>query len=408
MRKLTESAAALLPELIDLRRRLHRRPELGLTLPETQAALAAELAQLPLTVRKGTRLSSLIARLDGDRPGPTILLRADMDALPVAEENNVSWRSEVAGCAHACGHDAHMAMLVGAARLLCERRDRLAGRVLFVFQPGEEAWGGARIMLEEGLLDAEFAGEVTQAFALHQFPTLPSGSIATRAGPLMAAMDGFRITVRGRGGHASTPHETIDPVPIACEIVTALQTWVARRVPAFDPAVVTVSKISAGTAPAVIADHAVLEGLVRSVSEATRSLVLDGIVTVATGIAQAHGARAEVAIGTGDLAGTPVTVNDAAVAARVRAVARELLGAARVIDLAVPIMASEDFAFMLRRVPGAMAFLGTQPTDTTRGEPLHSARMMLDEAQLATGAALHAAFALTALSASGEQIDPIP
>jgi len=399
MRELTDSATALLPELVDLRRRLHRRPELGLALPETQSALEAALAELPLSLRKGAGLSSLVARLDGARPGPTILLRADMDALPVSEENDVAWRSEVAGCAHACGHDAHMAMLVGAARLLCERRDRLAGRVLFVFQPGEEAWGGARIMLEEGLLDAEFAGQVTQAFAIHQFPTLPSGSIATRAGPLMAAMDGFRITVRGRGGHASTPHETIDPVPIACEIVTALQTWVARRVPAFDPAVVTVAKISAGTAPAVIADYAVLEGLARTVSEATRSLVLDGIATVAKGIAAAHGASAEVAIGTGDLAGTPVTVNDPAVAARVLSIARQLFGAARAIELAVPIMASEDFAFMLRQVPGAMAFLGTRPSDATRGEPLHSARMMLDEAQLATGAALHAAFALTALGA---------
>jgi amidohydrolase len=397
MRDLTESAASLLPELIELRRRLHRRPEVGLTLPETQSALEVALAGLPLALRKGSSLSSLVARLDGARPGPTILLRADMDALPVSEANPVAWRSELEGRAHACGHDAHMAMLIGAARLLCERRDRIAGQVLFVFQPGEEAWGGARIMLEEGLLDPQFAGQVTQAFAIHQFPTLPAGSIATRAGPLMAAMDGFRITVRGRGGHASTPHETIDPVPIACEIVIALQTWVARRVPAFDPAVVTVSKINAGTAPAVIPDHAVLEGLVRSVSEATRALVIDGISTVANGIAQAHGASVDIAVGTGDLAGTPVTVNDATVAARVLAIASALFGPERVIDLATPIMASEDFAFMLRRVPGAMAFLGTQPTGVARGEPLHSPRMMLDEAQLATGAALHAAFALTAL-----------
>jgi hippurate hydrolase len=401
MRDLTESAASLLPELIELRRRLHRRPEVGLTLPETQSALEGALAGLPLALRKGASLSSLVARLDGALPGPTILLRADMDALPVSEANPVAWRSELEGRAHACGHDAHMAMLIGAARLLCARRERIAGRVLFVFQPGEEAWGGARIMLEEGLLDPQFAGEVTQAFAIHQFPTLPAGSIATRAGPLMAAMDGFRITVRGRGGHASTPHETIDPVPIACEIVIALQTWVARRVPAFDPAVVTVSKIHAGTAPAVIPDYAVLEGLVRSVSEATRALVMEGIATVANGIAQAHGASAEIAIGTGDLAGTPVTVNDATVAARVLTIASELFGPARVIDLATPIMASEDFAFMLRRVPGAMVFLGTQPTGVARGEPLHSPRMMLDEAQLATGAALHAAFALTALGASG-------
>jgi hippurate hydrolase len=397
MRELTESAAALLPELIELRRRLHRRPEIGLTLPETQSALEAALAGLPLTVRKGIGLSSLVARLDGASAGPTVLLRADMDALAMAEENAVPWRSELAGQAHACGHDAHMAMLIGAARLLSARRDRLAGKVLFVFQPGEEAVGGADMMLDEGLLDPQFAGEVTRAFAIHQFPTLPAGSVATRAGALMAAMDGFRVTVRGRGGHASTPHETIDPLPIACEIVIALQTWMARRVPAFDPAVLTVAKIQAGTALNVIADYAVLEGVVRSVSEATRRLVLGGIASVAKGVAAAHDASVEIEIGTGDLAAVPVTVNDAGEAARVQAIATELFGAARVIDLAAPIMASEDFSVMLQRVPGAMAFLGTQPAGVDRPEPLHSPRMMLDEAQLATGAALHAAFALSAL-----------
>jgi hippurate hydrolase len=276
MRELTESAAALLPELIELRRRFHRRPEIGLALPETQASVEAALAGLPLTLRRGDKLSSVIARLDGAAPGPTVLLRADMDALPMMEENAVPWRSEFPERAHACGHDAHMTMLIGAARLLCERRDRLAGRVLFVFQPGEEAVGGAEMMLEEGLLDREFAGDVTRAFAIHQLPTLPSGSIATRAGALMAAMDGFRITVRGRGGHGSTPHETVDPLPIACEIVIALQTWMARRVPSFDPAVLTVAKIQAGTALNVIADFAVLEGLLRSVSEKTRALVCPG------------------------------------------------------------------------------------------------------------------------------------
>ncbi|HEY2732764.1 MAG TPA: M20 family metallopeptidase, partial [Polyangiales bacterium] len=252
MSELTDSAAALLPELIELRRSFHRRPEIGLDLPETQAAVERALAGLPLTLRRGDKLTSLIARLDGGAPGPTVLLRADMDALAMTEENAVPWRSEFAERAHACGHDAHMTMLIGAAHLLCERRARLAGRVLFVFQPGEEAVGGAELMLEEGLLDREFAGDVTRAFAIHQWPTLPSGSIATRAGALMAAMDGFRITVRGRGGHGSTPHETIDPLPIACEIVIGLQTWMARRVPTFDPAVLTVAKIQAGTALNVI------------------------------------------------------------------------------------------------------------------------------------------------------------
>jgi amidohydrolase len=396
--QLKAGAQALLPELIELRRALHRRPELGLALPQTQASVLAALAGLPLQVRQGRGLSSIVARLDGAKPGPTVLLRADMDALPVQEENAVAYRSEHAGRAHACGHDAHMAMLIGAAKLLCQRREQLAGRVLFVFQPGEEAWHGARVMLEEGLLDPDFAGEVTQAFALHQLPTLPAGTIATRAGPLMAAMDGFRIHVRGRGGHASAPHETIDPVPIACEMVGALQLLVSRRVPAFDPAVLTVSKINAGTAPAVIPDHAVLEGVVRSVSERTRASVLEGIERIAQGIATAHGATAEVVIGRDGLASIPVTINDSAVALHVQRLATELFGSGHVLDLAAPIMASEDFSFMLQRVPGAMTFLGTRPAGVDRPEPLHSARMMLDERQLAIGATLHAAFALSVLS----------
>jgi amidohydrolase len=396
--QLKAGAQAQLPELIELRRALHRRPELGLALPETQASVLAALAGLPLQVRKGRGLSSIVARLDGARSGPTVLLRADMDALPLQEENPIAYRSEHDGRAHACGHDAHMAMLIGAAKLLSRVRERLVGSVLFVFQPGEEAWHGARVMLEEGLLDPEFAGEVSQAFALHQYPTLPAGTIATRAGPLMAAMDGFRIHVHGRGGHASAPHETIDPVPIACEMVGALQMLVARRVRAFDPAVLTVSKINAGTAPAVIPDHAVLEGLVRSVSEQTRTSMLQGIERIAKGIAAAHGASAEVVLGRDGLASIPVTINDAGVATHVCRLATELFGSANVLELATPIMASEDFSFMLQRVPGAMAFLGTCPTDVERAEPLHSARMMLDERQLATGATLHAAFALSALA----------
>jgi hippurate hydrolase len=387
----------LLPDMIALRRALHRRPEVGLILPETQQRMLEALRGLPLTTRLGERVSSVVATLDGARPGPTVLLRADMDALPMQEENDVPFRSERDGQAHACGHDAHMAMLVGAARVLCEGRERLAGRVLFVFQPGEEALHGAQIMIEEGLLDPKLAGEVKYAFAVHQFPTLPAGAVATRAGALMAAMDGFRIIVRGRGGHASAPADTIDPVPIACEIVTALQTFMARRVPSFDPAVVTVAKIQAGSALGVIPDFAVLEGMARSVSEATRARVLDGLRSVAANIAAAYGATAEVQLGVGGLPSIPVTVNDADAVARLQRTAAELFGAERVLTMPNPIMASEDFSFILQHVPGAMAFVGTQPNPHEPAQPLHSSRMMLDEQQLATGALLHAAIALSVL-----------
>jgi hippurate hydrolase len=394
MHALLAAARARSAEIVDLRRALHRIPEVGLELPTTQAAVLGALEGLPLAIRKGRALSSVVAKLEGARPGPTVLLRADMDALAMPEENDVPYRSERAGAAHMCGHDAHMAMLVGAARLLAERRDALSGSVLFMFQPGEEGAGGAGAMLEEGLLDRSFAGEVTRAFAIHQFPTIPAGHVALRPGAMMAAADGFRIVVRGRGGHGSAPHEALDPVPIAAEIVLALQTLITRRVGVFDPAVITVGKLLSGTAPNVIPEIATLEGLARSVSEATRAKIAEGMRRVAEGIAAAHGATVTVEIGVGELAAFPVTFNDPEATRAIAEAAAGVLGAERVLPMENPVMASEDFSMVLQKVPGAMVFLGTRPPGDGAPQPLHSTRMMLDEAELATGAALHAAVAM--------------
>ena len=313
------------------------------------------------------------------------------------EENDVSYRSERPGAAHMCGHDAHMTMLVGAARLLAERRDALSGSVLFMFQPGEEGAGGAGVMLEEGLLERAFAGEVTRAFAIDQFPTIAAGHVALRAGAMLAAADGFRIVVRGRGGHGSAPHEALDPVPIAAEIVMALQSFVTRRVGVFDPAVITVGKLLAGTAANVIPEIATIEGLARSVSEATRAKLAAGIRQVADGIAAAHGATATVDVGVGELAAFPVTLNDPSATRAIAEIAASVVGAEHVVTMENPVMASEDFSVVLQRVPGAMVFLGTRPAGDGAPQPLHSTRMMLDEEQLATGAALHAAVALAHL-----------
>jgi hippurate hydrolase len=398
MHDLLSSARALLPSLVDLRRALHRTPEVGLDLPATQGRVLAALDGLPLELRTGRALSSVVAKLEGARPGPTVLLRADMDALAMPEENDVPWRSERAGAAHMCGHDAHMAMLVGAARLLAERRDALRGSVLFMFQPGEEGAGGARLMLEEGLLDPDFAGEVTLAFAIHQWPTYPAGHVALRPGPMLAAADGFRVIVKGRGGHGSAPHEALDPVPIAAEIVLALQSLVTRRVGVFDPAVIGVGKLIAGSAPNVIPETALIEGLARSVSEATRAKVAEGIRRVSEHVAAAHGAAASVEIGTSDLASFPVTVNDPEATRTIGESLARVVGTERMIAMENPVMGSEDFSIVLQRVPGAMAFLGTTPPGQAAPRPLHSTRMMLDEEQLATGAALHAAVALDRLA----------
>ncbi len=282
---LLDSARAQLDDAVELRRRIHRHPELGLELPTTQAAVLEALDGLPLSVTTGTSTSSVVAVLDGDAPGPTVLLRGDMDALPMPEDTGLEYASEVDGAMHACGHDAHVAMLAGAARLLVERRGSFAGRVAFMFQPGEEGFHGARYMLEEGLLEhvAEGGSPVSMAFAIHQTPTFPSGTIATRGRSLLASSDTLIVNVRGRGGHASMPHHAVDPIPIACEIVMALQSMVTRRVDAFDPAVVTVARIQSGTTSNVIPESAELLGTVRTVSPKTRAAVLDEVRRVARG-----------------------------------------------------------------------------------------------------------------------------
>jgi amidohydrolase len=381
-------------DVVQLRRRIHRHPEIGLTLPRTQAVVLEALDGLGLETQTGKRTTSVVARLRGSKPGPTILLRADMDALPLREDTGLPFASEVDGAMHACGHDAHVAMLIGAARVLARRRAELAGDVLFMFQPGEEGYHGARVMLEEGLLDG--AGAPTGAFALHVTHRQEAGFITTRPGPMLASGDTIQITVRGKGGHASAPHDCLDPIPIACEIVQAFQTLVTRRVNVFDPAVITIGKIEAGTTRNVIPETAHLLGTVRTVSEVTRERVLEGVRRVADGIATAHGAEAAVEL----IRGYPVTSNDAGFAEFVLDTARDVLGAERVTPMRHPVMGSEDFSYVLQRISGAMANLGTRPA-TGEVYPNHSNRMMLNEAALASGIALHVAVALRFLERGG-------
>jgi hippurate hydrolase len=389
-----DEAGAQMEDAVDLRRRIHEKPELGNQLPGTQAMVLEALDGLPLTVTPGTSLSSVVAVLDGDEPGPTVLLRGDMDALPMPEDTDLDFKSTVDGAMHACGHDTHVAMLAGAAKLLSARRGSLRGRVAFMFQPGEEGHDGAKHMLDEGLLATASAGTepVSMAFAIHQSPSIPCGLIATKGASLMASADTFLITVRGRGGHASMPHQTSDPIPIACEMVGAFQSMVTRRVDVFDPAVVTVARVQAGTTSNVIPETAELYGTVRTVSEKARDAVLADIEQVARGLAAAHGATAEIEI----LPGYPVTVNDPDAAAFALATAADLFGAEHTLEMPTPVMGAEDWSYVLQEVPGAMAFLGTRPKGVTPRDvaPNHSNRMVLDEAAMATGIATYAGVAL--------------
>ncbi|MEV0416445.1 M20 family metallopeptidase [Streptomyces sp. NPDC050448] len=389
---LLAGAYALLPDTVALRRNIHRFPELGTHLPRTQRAVLDALAGLGLDLATGSRLSSVTATLEGARPGPTVLLRADMDALPLDEETGLDFASQVPGAMHACGHDTHTAMLVAAARLLSARRSKLAGRVVFMFQPAEESGGGALRMIDEGVLRTADGSNVDCAFALHITTRLDSGTLHVRPGPTFAASDRLHVSVRGRGGHASAPHLALDPVPVACEIVQAIQTMVTRTVDVHDPAVVTVASVHAGTTANVIPATAEIDGTFRTLSPATRQLVREGIARVAHHVAAAHGTHAQVTL----TEGYPPVVNDAARAAALHDTATALLGADRVHHLPHPFMGAEDFSHVLQRVPGAMAFLGARPPGIPPEEAadLHSNQVVFDEEALATGAALYAAAAL--------------
>jgi hippurate hydrolase len=389
-------AAALLPDLVELRRAIHTEPEIGLHNPLTAAKIKAALAGLPLTFREGPSTTGLVATLHGSANGRTVLLRGDTDALPLTEDTGLAFASQTQGAMHACGHDSHVAMLVGAARLLCARRDALAGTVQFMFQPGEEGHHGARFMLDDGVIDPL----PDAAFALHVMPNAPHGVFGGRAGPLLASADKIRVTVTGRGGHASMPHDALDPVPIACEIVLAMQAFVTRQVSVFDPAVVTIGQITAGTTDNIIPETATLFGTIRTLSAQQRAAVQTGLKRLIEGIAAAHGGAAAVSFEQG----FPVTVCDARAAALGAAVATQTFGDDAWRTMATPVMGAEDFAYVLEKVPGAMFFLGAsaEGSDWRSCCGLHSNRMTIDEAVMARGAAMHAALAQRFLASGFE------
>jgi hippurate hydrolase len=391
-----DEAVAMAAELSELRRAIHAEPEIGLDLPRTQRKVLDALAGLPLEISLGTGLSSVTAVLRGGKPGKTVLLRADMDALPVTERSGVPFSSTIDGAMHACGHDLHTAMLCGAARLLSARADDLAGNVIFMFQPGEEGPGGGRIMVAEGVLDA--AGDrPVAAYALHVASgLLPFGLFASRAGTIMAAADTLHVTVHGRGGHGSQPHRAADPVPAACEIVLALQTMVTRQFDVFDPVVLTVGAFHAGTADNVIPDDAQFVATVRSFSPHARAAVQAAAPRVALQVAAAHGLTATAEFRDG----YPVTVNDAAELAFAEQTVADVLGDGRYFAAPDPLTGSEDFSYVLEQVPGAFLMLGACPADTDPfAAPFnHSAEAVFDDAVLPEGAALYAGLALQRLA----------
>jgi amidohydrolase len=397
MTEVRDDAGRISDDLTELRRAIHADPEIGRHLPRTQEKVLAALDGLPLEISRGRALSSVTAVLRGERPGGTVLLRGDMDALPVTERTGLPYTSRVDGAMHACGHDLHTAMLAGAAQLLSARRAELAGNVIFMFQPAEETAGGAELMIAEGVLDA--AGErPVAAFALHVSSSLlPLGMLASRDGAVLAAADTLEVTVRGRGGHGSQPHLAADPIPAACEIVTALQALVTRQFDVFDPVVITVGSFHAGTASNVIPDEARLAASVRSFSPQARAKVMDAAPRVVRDIASAHGMSATAEF----TDGYPVTVNDATEVTFAERVVADMFGDGRYVRMPNPVTGSEDFSFVLDQVPGAFLMLGACPPDVDPATAPynHSAEAVFDDAVLADGTALLAELALRRLTA---------
>jgi amidohydrolase len=371
-------------ELIALRRAIHAEPELGLDTPKTRDKLESALAGLPLAIRRSNRTSGFVAVLEGARLGRTVVLRSDMDALPITEATGLDFSSREPGKMHACGHDSHSAMLARAAHILCARRGEFAGRILFMFQPGEEGHHGARIMIEEGLLSDPLPDA---AFALHIWPTLPHGSVACRAGTMLASTDTLKAKIVGRGGHAAMPHDALDPVPVAAEIILALQSEVARRTPVTDPIVLSITRINAGTTHNVLPDAVELLGTLRTLSPEARNRGREAFERICTHVAAAHRCSAEVEIEQG----YPPTINDARAVQLVREIAGDGF-----VELPASNMGGEDFSYVLEKVPGAMAFLGVAPKDEEAASrfPLHNQSMMIDESVLPKGVALHCAFAM--------------
>ncbi|MFL1427620.1 MULTISPECIES: M20 metallopeptidase family protein [unclassified Nocardiopsis] len=394
--RMVERAEKYREDLVELRRALHREPEIGLALPLTRAKVLAALEGLPLEVTVGRELGSVTAVLRGGLPGGAVLLRGDMDALPVQEDTGLEYASRFPGVMHGCGHDLHVAGLVGAAQLLCEVRDELPGDVVFMFQPGEEGHDGARMMIEEGVLDA--AGKpLDAAYAVHVAANLlPAGFWVTKPDVVMSASDVLRVTVRGEGGHGSSPHKGKDPVPAACEMVLALQSHVTRTYDIFDPVVVTVGRLAAGTQQNVLAHEAEFEATVRSYSPANQERLKEALPALVRGIAAAHGLEVDVEY----RVLYPVTVNDAAEAAFAMDTVFELFGETAGFVSPVPAAGSEDFSLVLQRVPGAMLMLGATPADAEpdTAPANHSPQARYDDAVLPVQAALLAELAVRRLA----------
>ena len=388
---LLAAAEAILPWMVEIRRDLHQHPELGLEEHRTAARVAAHLAELGIEHESGIGGTGVVGRLGSAAATTAVALRADLDALPMQDGKDVPYRSQIPGKLHACGHDVHTAVLLGAARLLATREEELPGQVKLLFQPAEETVGGAKLLIAAGVLEDP---PVRAIFGLHVDPGLPVGSIGVRYGQRNASSDNVAITVHGRSSHGAYPASGVDAIVVAAHVITALQAVISRNVDAREAAVLTIGIIQGGTQRNIVANRVELTGTVRCLNQATRQLVLERVRQTAEGVASGFGARAEVDI---EPSYDPV-VNHDPVVDLVRANARALVGDERVTVIPRANMGVEDFGFYLSYVPGAFYSLGVRNEELGIVHPVHHELFDIDERALAYGAALQAMNALSALS----------
>jgi hippurate hydrolase len=390
-----EQAQSMLPELQSLRRKLHQIPEFGLELPNTLKVILDEISPLG-QITLGKSITSAVLHIKGDHPGPTVLLRADMDALAVIEDTGVPYAS-TNGFMHACGHDLHMAMGVGAAKILASRKSELKGEVIIFFQPGEEGHHGADVMIEEQALMVSGSKPI-RAYGLHVFSSYPVGMMGSRSGPLMASAGDLLVTVTGSGGHGSMPWLSKDPISVLNEIMSALQTMVTKRFSAFDPVIVNIGWVRAGDTATtnVIPETASFGATVRVFSEENATKLKQYTQELVDSIATGFGLSATVEF----TRATKVLMNDPQAISSVEKVTSELFGTSRYINLPTPIAGGEDFASIVSEVPGAFVFMGACPPgiDHTTAATNHSNKAVFDDSVLGDGAALLASLAVDALS----------
>ncbi len=388
-------AKDIFARLVDLRHELHRNPEVGLHLPATQSRVVKSLEGLPLQIVLGKSLSSVTAVLHGSHPGPTVLLRGDMDGLPLHETSGEPFTSEIDGNMHACGHDIHTAGLVGAAELLSQHRDDLHGSVIFMFQPGEEGHDGAAQMLAEGC--ADLTGELpVAAYAVHMEAAAPVGSVLTRTGTVFLAGTGITVAIKGRGGHGGRPHLTLDPIPAMTAILSGLQQVAAHASDPFQSFVLSVGKVQAGTAPNIIADSAEISMSLRSVSDATHQTVIERIRRLCTNTAIAFGVEAEIRIDVN----FPATVNAANEVERAERVVAGMFGTEAWTPMETPFTGSDDFGHVLAKIPGVYMMLGARPSEIKSDDTvqMHSPNVRFDDEVLPVAAGLLAALTLDRLA----------